>query len=204
MASRGRLTIDRLLFGPELASSRSRIRKTATNSTQGTPSPISDSIEKGGVNAAVQGIRTPSTRSDRSDLHPVVSRWQTMWRGPYATWLPTVLQQRPLVGITALCVTIGCIFASLAILVASDGQAVKAWSIQPTVYLAIVTAIANMSLALARLEAVPVSFTVPRVYHLLSHVARPRPFVILFRDSFCSWLGIMVVFYLTWSNYRFT
>lgn len=157
MASPRRPTIDRLLFGPELASPRSRLRRTATNSAQATASPISDSIEKSGVTAGVEIVSTPTTESDHSNLHPVVSRWQTMWKGPYATWRPTVLQQRPLFGIAALCVAISCVFASLAVLVASDGQAVKDWSIQPTVYLAIVTAIANMSLALARLEAVPVS-----------------------------------------------
>lgn len=161
MGSTRGLTVDRLLFGPEVVPSRSQIRRRATNSTVSTPatSPtIGDEVEKSGAVAGAESLSPSSTRSDRSNLHPVVSRWQTMWRRPYATWRPTVLQQRPLVGVAALCVTIGCIFASLAVLVASDGQAVTSWSIQPTVYLAIVTAIANMSLALARLEAVPVSF----------------------------------------------
>jgi hypothetical protein len=46
----------------------------------------------------------------------------------------------------------------LAILLVSNNQPVANWPIQPTVYLAIVTAVANSALALARAQAVPVSW----------------------------------------------
>ena len=74
-----------------------------------------------------------------------------------ATWDPKILQIRPIAGITAICIVLGCIVASLAVLIVSDGQAVDSWPIQPTVYLAIVAAIANSALALARQEGVTVS-----------------------------------------------
>lgn len=128
----------------------------------------------------VTTLTTPRSEGGPGGLHPVLSRWQTTWQRPYATWHPTFFQIRPLVGITALCATIGCVFASFSILVVSDNQPVSEWPIckllahnppetlyrllrhsreapgsyanagpAPTVYLAIVTAIANGALALA-------------------------------------------------------
>lgn len=74
------------------------------------------------------------------------------------TWRPNFFQPRPFAGIAGLCVTVGCVFASLAILMVSDGQPVDSWTIEPTVYLAIVAAIANSALRLARFQAIPISW----------------------------------------------
>ena len=78
-------------------------------------------------------------RESRSSVS-VLKNWQRSWieasRDP--VWRPHVLQLRPISGLTALIFVICSIFASLAILVASDGQPIESWQIQPTVYLAIV------------------------------------------------------------------
>ncbi len=48
-------------------------------------------------------------------------------------WQPAFWQPRPLAGPGGLFLAISCVFAALAVLVASHGQPVKKWSIQPTV-----------------------------------------------------------------------
>lgn len=77
-------------------------------------------------------------------------------QSPHGVWCPTVLQGRPIAGLAAICIVFGCTLASLAILLVSDHQPTQDWKIQPTVYLAIVTACANAALAFAWLEAGPV------------------------------------------------
>lgn len=71
-------------------------------------------------------------------------------------WAPTVFQGRPIAGLAAICIVLCCTLASLGILLVSDQQPTQDWPIQPTVYLAIVTACANAALAFAWLEAGPV------------------------------------------------
>lgn len=146
-------SIDRLLFGPEEHCSRRSVKTSLRASANVTTTPV-DSGTKNEITDNIDEISTPISTRSRGSTAP--SRWQTIWQRPYATWRPTFFHPRALSGLAALCVTIGCIFASLLILVVSDGQAVTDWPIQPTVYLAIVTAVANGALALARLEAIPV------------------------------------------------
>ena len=74
------------------------------------------------------------------------------------TWEPTPFHIRPLSGIAALAIAIVCIFGSLTILIVSNGQPAKNWPVSPTVYLAIVTAVANSCFALALAQARPVSW----------------------------------------------
>ena len=74
------------------------------------------------------------------------------------SWNPSPSQIRPLIGIFALAVTVCCVFISLVVLVISNGQSTEVWPIQPTVYLAIIAAVANSSLVLARALAIPISF----------------------------------------------
>ncbi|KAK4923562.1 hypothetical protein LTR49_009275 [Elasticomyces elasticus] len=73
-------------------------------------------------------------------------------------WRPSLLKIRPLLGILSLGFSIGCMFLSLAILLVSHGQPVRHWPIQPTVYLAIASAIGNTALAFSRYHAVPVAW----------------------------------------------
>ncbi len=121
---------DRLLFGPNTP------RRTVVHSKLSeapAASPL-DSITKKSLDAADEkdavtheASRSGSITSDesiRSPLARVTTGWQTLWQRPSATWSPTLLQLRPLVGLSALIVTIGCVLASLAILLISRGQAV--------------------------------------------------------------------------------
>ena len=68
-----------------------------------------------------------------------------------------MLQPRSVLGLTALAVAVTCVFVAYAILKGSHNKSVFDWPIQPTVYLAVVTAIANSAIAFARMEAIPVS-----------------------------------------------
>ncbi|KAK5705667.1 hypothetical protein LTR17_021491 [Elasticomyces elasticus] len=73
-------------------------------------------------------------------------------------WRPSMLSVRPIAGLLALVLSISCMFVSLAILLASHEQPVRRWPIQPPVYLAIASAIANVALACARYLAVPIAW----------------------------------------------
>jgi hypothetical protein len=74
------------------------------------------------------------------------------------TWNPSLFQFRPLAGILALIVALCCLFASLGILLLSDGQAVESWPVQPAVYLAIIAALTNSGLHIGRAQAVPIAW----------------------------------------------
>ncbi|KAK5173051.1 uncharacterized protein LTR77_003173 [Saxophila tyrrhenica] len=87
-----------------------------------------------------------------------IGGWTLPLRRQQNVWNPSVLQVRPLVGLLALCVTSSCVFASFAVLLVSDGQPVSDWPLSPAVSLAIITAAANSALALAYMEAVPISW----------------------------------------------
>lgn len=98
--------------------------------------------------------------NDRSQglIRPLL-RLKERWLPRYPnTWTPTFLQLRPLAAIAGLIIAVLGLVASLIILTASDGRPTESWLIQPTVYLAIVTAIANSALALAFHQAAPVSW----------------------------------------------
>src|ERR1700759_364967 len=78
-------------------------------------------------------------------LGPVVSR-----NRPVAydgnPWEPGIWRQFPFRGVSALLFSLFCMAGSIAILYRSDGQPVEHWKISPTVYLALFTTGANMSL----------------------------------------------------------
>lgn len=73
-------------------------------------------------------------------------------------WRPTFWRVRPLLGVVALLTTVTCLLVSLAILKASNGDPPYKWSFQPTVYLAIATAISNAALQCALSQAAPISW----------------------------------------------
>ena len=73
-------------------------------------------------------------------------------------WRPSLIAVRPLLGTVALGVSIGCMLVSLAVLLVSDNQPVRRWPIQPTVYLAIAAALANIALSVSRYLATPIHF----------------------------------------------
>lgn len=72
-------------------------------------------------------------------------------------WSPSILRIAPLSGIGALLFVFIQIFASYAVLATSHGADVKHWKYQPTVYLAILTAISNKALAFAVVQGTVVT-----------------------------------------------
>ena len=73
-------------------------------------------------------------------------------------WRPSVLRVLPLMGLASLTFTGLQIIASYAVLAASNGDEVQTWKYQPTVYLAILTAISNKTLAFAAVQGAVVTF----------------------------------------------
>lgn len=73
-------------------------------------------------------------------------------------WRPTFWRIQPLIGMLALVLTIICLLVSFAILQASHGHATINWDFQPTVYLAIATAVSNTALSCALALAAPISW----------------------------------------------
>ena len=64
-------------------------------------------------------------------------------------WKKAFIRFGPLSGISCLFLALASIFASLAILAASNGQSTASWETPPSTYLAIFTAIANLSVRYA-------------------------------------------------------
>ncbi|KAI9695641.1 MAG: hypothetical protein M1820_008488 [Bogoriella megaspora] len=64
----------------------------------------------------------------------------------------TFLRKGPLIGLFALLFTFLSIPASFLVLALSNGQKVSSWKLQPTVYLAILTALGNSAMRLAAIQ----------------------------------------------------
>lgn len=73
-------------------------------------------------------------------------------------WRPRFFQPLPLMGLAALFGTVCCLFASLGILVGSQGQAVDSWPWPPSVFLAIFSAVVNKLMTYALLQALPIAW----------------------------------------------
>lgn len=142
-----REALDRVLFGPNRSEPEPEIETFEAEDS----AKWSTENNKTATSPGNNGARS----SAQSELHEVSQKLS--WPTYEATWDPSPFQVRPLVGLAALCVAIACVFASLAILIIANGSLVSHWPIQPNVYLAVVTAIANGSIALAKMEATPVS-----------------------------------------------
>jgi len=75
-------------------------------------------------------------------------------------WQPGFFKQLPWLGLLALVGTVLCTFAAVAVLVVSNGRPIDSWSatLQPTVYLSIFTALANILLTYALYQGIVISF----------------------------------------------
>jgi hypothetical protein len=73
-------------------------------------------------------------------------------------WQPSYLRVAPLCGLLALFLVLLQIIASGAILAASNHKPVDSWKYQPSVYIAILTAISNKAIAFAALQGAVVTF----------------------------------------------
>ena len=77
---------------------------------------------------------------------------------PRKEWKTGVFAQLPWLGLAALVGAAGCCAAAAYVLIRSDGQSVHNWTLQPTVYLAIASAAANILLHFALAEGVNVAW----------------------------------------------
>jgi len=99
---------------------------------------------------------TQQTPGRLAQLQSMLKRRIQQQREP--VWRPSALNVRPLLGLFALGVSVLCMCVALAILLASNKQPIARWPIQPTVYLAIAAALANVALGFARFVAAPLSW----------------------------------------------
>lgn len=74
------------------------------------------------------------------------------------SWRPSILRIGPLVGIAALLFAVAQVIAAYAVLVAADGDRISHWKIQPTVYLAVLTAISNKALSFAVIQGTVITW----------------------------------------------
>lgn len=72
------------------------------------------------------------------------------------SWRPSVFRVRPWIGILGLGISVACMVASLGILLGSRDQPIDSWYFQPTVYLAVATAVSNTALNAALAQAAPI------------------------------------------------
>ena len=136
----------------------------------GTLSPVLRKSEAAGAQVSeVQTFSSNASRSDSSQEKLATTTAASMIRSTNAehyaqashsdkTWRPSFFKIRPLLGLAALGLTILCLFVSLAVLLGSHGQSEASWYFQPTVYLAITTALSNTALNCALAQAAPVSW----------------------------------------------
>lgn len=101
-------------------------------------------------------IKSPAMNAYSKDnlsyaYNPVITNDRTPWRA--SLW-----RRLPWLGFGALLGVLAGIAAAITILVLSDEQPVKSWNLQPTVCLAIVTAITNILLHFALTEGVNVAW----------------------------------------------
>ena len=93
--------------------------------------------------------------SECANLSPSATIESKDGNGPSSTskrlerYKRSFLRKGPLLGLTAVLFTLLTIPASLLVLLMSNGREVISWKIQPTVYLAILTAIGNSAIRLA-------------------------------------------------------
>lgn len=102
-----------------------------------------------------------------SNLHRNQSAWKpslTPAMAPYKPvdprkeWHTGVFARLPWLGLAALVGAAGCCAAAAFVLIHSDGKSIHDWTLQPTVYLAIASAAANILLHFALAEGVNVAW----------------------------------------------
>ncbi|KAK5164143.1 uncharacterized protein LTR77_010234 [Saxophila tyrrhenica] len=74
------------------------------------------------------------------------------------TWLPTFMRPRPLVGLASLLLAALCLLASFAVLLASNGKPLDTWTWQPSVFLAVLSAVSNICVRFSLAQAFPIAW----------------------------------------------
>ena len=88
-------------------------------------------------------------------------------------WKLTLIRFGPLSGLCCLCLAIASIIAALGILVGSRNAPVNSWTVEPSAYLAVCTAVANQSMRYAAFQGVAIAWwfrashgsTLARLHH---------------------------------------
>ena len=104
-------------------------------------------IQDAELSAVTRVGHSPSADGDPLNPHSTGRPWKT-----------TFMRLGPLSGILALMVAMASICASLGILIGSSNSPVADWTVQPSTYLAICTAIANQSVRYATLQGVAIAW----------------------------------------------
>jgi hypothetical protein len=111
--------LDRILFGPDRGPRRRALEQTLTASASSGSSPVSPVASVDGekkIDAAGPGVKVKVKG---------IKRIQSLIQREPGSWQPSFLQVRPISGILALCVSTGCVFAGLVILLLSDNSPVS-------------------------------------------------------------------------------
>jgi hypothetical protein len=138
-------------------------------------SPIS---KDSGIGTEPSSAWTEKLPSPLETKAPQISTVQTDVEATHpSSWEPSILRIGPLSGIVALAFAVLQICASYLILFISDGQPIHSWKWQPSVYLAILTAISNKALAFAVVQGAVVTFWL--------HALRGTTLAQLHRDWAC-------------------
>lgn len=104
---------------------------------------------------------TPSSESKFTQhIREFVAAFKLASKSEGGTWNTTWKRYGPLSGIAALILALLSLFASFAILYASDGAVTANWKFTPATYLAIFTAIANQAMAYASLQGAVIAWSV--------------------------------------------
>ena len=124
----------------------------APSTSAGSPSSSGEETnEKQSAGVAVHKINhLPSRPSDES----------VDQRRPTRPWRTTLIRFGPLSGIFAMLVAGASVVASLGVLAGSHGKSVDSWSAEPSIYLAIFTAIANLAMRYACIQGVVIAWWV--------------------------------------------
>ena len=128
-----------------------------------------DTVNESLQHVSVQQGASPASTVSQSSTHAdgknnfltniqSLSSWGSTPVEDKPAWLPTLLQPRPLVGIAALLLSAGCLVASLGVLLGSNGRANHAWTWQPSVFLAALSAVSNTCVQFALAQAIPVAW----------------------------------------------
>ena len=111
--------------------------------------------------------RQSSFSVDESETIPKRTTWQPRTQQDDAgqpsgrfprSWNTTLLRAGPISGVFSMFLALASIFACLGVLEGSNGAAVESWSVQPSLYLAIFTALANLAMRYACIQGIVIAW----------------------------------------------
>lgn len=129
------------------AEGKTAFKPTTSSSSLASNSSVADKDEH-----TAQSGKTGTLDRVISALHPAIPGSYSTKANRRRVWLRTFIRWEPLSGIVAMIFAIASVFAALGILVGSDGRPVATWSAPPSTYLAIFTALANLSIRYAAIN----------------------------------------------------